>query len=364
MDESTAYEMAPEENAGLAIAEIPRADGSRNSRFRFMEPVILDNSSAVEELARDDEAGFQSIEFIETILLDSSETTFLPIPTTVQNLRPLLPKPSIGTDGLSLPIPLPAVGQGTQVEQENRPTYTFLHHLPGIANTNSQAGPTFTQAPPTWPQLRPTLPRIDALNAIGPRETISTSTHPIEPTNAPTFMTNGSHAYPFAPAPPTVANGPTEAEKAKEFAPNFGHRPPNPGDHQTAFYQPPGTRAIAPRAVNPPSAQTVESKLAPSSIVHRFHSYPLAPILQPATKSGLPERTKRKEPTRSLWSHPLHLHSTLPPPPKAKKTAQHLVRPAAHHHHRTPSSTPFSPTTSSSSTSAHRNSSSSSSKNE
>ncbi|CAO1606043.1 hypothetical protein XANCAGTX0491_009542 [Xanthoria calcicola] len=315
MDESTAYEMAPEENAGLAIAEIPRADGSRNSRFRFMEPVILDNSSAVEELARDDEAGFQSIEFIETILLDSSETTFLPIPTTVQNLRPLLPKPSIGTDGLSLPIPLPAVGQGTQVEQENRPTYTFLHHLPGIANTNSQAGPTFTQAPPTWPQLRPTLPRIDALNAIGPRETISTSTHPIEPTNAPTFMTNGSHAYPFAPAPPTVANGPTEAEKAKEFAPNFGHRPPNPGDHQTAFYQPPGTRAIAPRAVNPPSAQTVESKLAPSSIRptrkdEKKRANP-QPLVSPTTSSFYPPSTTKSQKNSTT---PGTARSSPPPP--------------------------------------------------
>ncbi|KAI4233043.1 MAG: hypothetical protein LQ349_004637 [Xanthoria aureola] len=193
-DESTAYETAPEEDAGSTIAEIPRDDGPGNYRFRFMEPVILDNSSAVEELARDDEAGFQSIEFIETILLDSSETTFLPKSTAVQNLRPILPKPSIRTDGLSPPVPLPALYPGT----------------PYLASTSSY------------------LPRIDALNAIGPKDTIRTSTHPIKPTNAPTFLTNRLRAYPFAPAPPTAAKGPTDAETVKDPAQNFGHRPPIP----------------------------------------------------------------------------------------------------------------------------------------
>ncbi|KAI4218251.1 MAG: hypothetical protein L6R36_009056 [Xanthoria steineri] len=310
MDESTAYETAPEEYAGSAIADIPRADGRANSRSRFMEPVIPDNSSAVEELARDDEAGTQSIEFKETTLLDSSETTLLPKSTAVRNLRPLLPKPSRGTDGLSPPIPLTAVGRGTQAGQENRPDHTFLHHGLGTANTISQV-------PSTWPQPRPTLPQIDALNAVGPKETIPTSTHSIEPTNAPTFMKNQSRAYPFAPAPPIAAKPPTEAEKAKELAQNFSYRPPNSSDHQIPFYQPPGTRAIAPMAANP---QAAEPKPPPSSMVHRFRPYPIAPIPQPAApKNSLPQRTKRKTPMPNLWSHPRHLHPTTIPPPKAKK---------------------------------------------
>ncbi|KAI4097392.1 MAG: hypothetical protein LQ339_006775 [Xanthoria mediterranea] len=301
MDESTAYETAPEEDPGSVIAEIPRDDGRANYRIRFMEPVILDNSSAVEELARDDEAGNQSIEFIETILLDSSETTFLPKSTAIRNLRPILPKPMTGTDGLSPPIALPTVGRGTQAEQENRPVYTFLHHLPGSGNT-------IPQAHPTWPQPRPTLPRIDALNAIAPKETVPTSTHSVEPTNAPTFMTKRSRAYPFAPAPPTAAKGPTEAETAKELAQNFSYGQPNPEDHQPAFHQPSGTKAMAPKAANPTSAQAAEPKAAPSSMQNgrkeRSQSAPcglthdtfIQPFLHQKPKNSATPGTARRSP--------------------------------------------------------------------